>query len=279
MSSLVACLALLALLAGLPAWADHGGDRAATVAIAPLPGAGGSEDQHALLIEDAGPSRPLVVLVPDHVGADYRSWFHADALLHAGLDVLVLEPAAERPAGMLDALFAALLAAQEGKVGGHQRGQVGLFGFGPAGEAAMLAALEPKAAARAGEDGPRFAGHVALYPTCGPDLAAALLREPPEPPTAAPVLIVQPWAEAGPSQGGWNCSGLTADAAEGRDERVTLRRYDWTGYGFDLEPNSPRHVLPHPTGEGALIAVPDPGAAELARRDIAAFLRGALGRR
>jgi hypothetical protein len=82
-----------------------------------------------------------------------------------------------------------------------------------------------------------------------------------------------------PSCGCAAASGLTGDAAaEGRDERVTLRRYGWTGYGFDLEPTTPRQVLPHPTGEGILVAVPEPGAAELARRDIAHFLRAALAR-
>jgi dienelactone hydrolase len=219
-----------------------------------------------------------VVLVPDHLGADHRSWFHADALLHAGLDVLVLEPEAERPAAMLDPLFAVLQAARANLGGIGMRHRVGLFGFGPAGEAALLAAFERLAAARAGEDGPRFDGHVALYPTCGADLAGELWAEPASAPTAAPVLIVQPWVEAPTGAGGWNCTGLTGDAAaEGRDERVTLRHYEWTGYGFDLEPTTSRQILPHPTGEGMLVAVPEPGAAELARRDIAAFLRAALG--
>jgi hypothetical protein len=76
------------------------------------------------------------------------------------------------------------------------------------------------------------------------------------------VLIVQPWVEALPGARGWDCSGLTDDAAaEGRDERVTLRRCDWTGSGFDLDPTTPRQVLPHPTGEGVLVAVSEPGAA------------------
>jgi hypothetical protein len=275
----LALIALLALASLHPAQAKHGQDRASTVAIAPLPQTADRAGLPGLLLEGGAGTQPLVLLVADHLGADHRTWFHAEALLHAGLDVLVLEPPADRAEGMLDALFAALAAARDGTGELGRRARVGLFGLGTGGEATLLAAFEHAAARRLGEGGSRFDGHVALYPTCGPDLARALAAEPPLPPTGAPVLIVQPWPEQVPGQGGWDCSALTSDAAsEGRDERVTVRRFDWTGYGFDLEPNSPRHVLPHPTGEGALVAVPEPGAAELARRDITFFLWSALVR-
>jgi hypothetical protein len=89
------------------------------------------------------------------------------------------------------------------------------------------------------------------------------------------LLLLQPWAEVAP--GGRACSALAAEAApEGRSERVTALRYAWTGYGFDLDPGSPRHILPHPAGDGPLVAVPEPGASELARRAIVDFLRAAL---
>ena len=132
-----------------------------------------------------------MVIAVDHVGVDQRVWFHGQALLEAGLHVLVLDPGAQAAPEMLDAFFAILAAVRGGSASlSPPPSRVAILGFGTAGEAALLAAHEDEAEPRLGRDGPRFDAHVALYPTCGPVLSSALAAAPS--PTSAPLLLSSP---------------------------------------------------------------------------------------
>jgi hypothetical protein len=120
-----------------------------------------------------------------------------------------------------------------------------------------------------------FDAIAAVAPSCGPDLAAAVAAG--EAPDGAPLLLVQPWAEdAAPARAAC-AAGLsqTGDDPALR-ERVSVLRFPWAGPGFDLPPLGPRAVLLHPSGDGPLDAAPEPGAAALALRAVAAFFRAAL---
>ncbi|WP_431271469.1 hypothetical protein [Dankookia sp. P2] len=146
--------------------------------------------------------RPLVVILPDHLGLDARAGFHAEALLAGGLSVLAVAlPAAEgvalgdrlRPhpretAAVAPALLPGLLRLlRRLSPGAGPPRPVGVLGFGTGGEAALLAAqaeLWPP-------DGPRFAAHAALYPTCGSQ-ALRRSRLGGAPTTGAPLLLIIP---------------------------------------------------------------------------------------
>ncbi|MFC7475588.1 dienelactone hydrolase family protein [Dankookia sp. GCM10030260] len=226
----------------------------------------------------AAAGRPVVVILPDHLGRDARVGFHAEALLAQGLAVLAIDlPAAEGielgdrlrprppdPAEAAPALLPGLLALlRQLSTGEGQPRPVGVLGFGTGGEAALLAAQADRA-------GPRFAAHAALYPTCA---SAALRRDrlAGAPTSGAPLLLIIPHGGgAGDMPGG--CARLyLPSGAPGRDP-VTLHGYDSLGYGFDLWP-----AVAWATGDAGFDPLRfDALRARLARREIAAFFAAAL---
>ncbi len=195
--------------------------------------------------EEAG--RPVVLIVPDHLGLDARAALYGRALREAGLSMVALDlppwpgndrwspllPAAPDNPGAAETMLPVLAEAlrrlaPEGSaigVGGGRR--IGVLGFGPGGEAALLAA---HAGMLGGATG--VAAHAALYPTCaGPRLPA--LRGADAPTTGAPVLAIIPHAGgAGDMPGG--CAVLFDGWEPLRTERVTVLPFDSLGYGFDL---------------------------------------------
>jgi dienelactone hydrolase len=214
--------------------------------------------------------RPLVVILPDHLGLDARAGFHAEALLARGLSVLPVALPAATEVGLSDrlrpgppvadgaaaALLPGLLALRRRLAAGPGR-PIGVLGFGTGGEAALLAARAPA--------GRGFAAHAALYPTCG---------GPPWPigaVPAGPILLIQPHpGGAGDLPEG---CGLVPDppAAPAADQ-VTLLGYDSLGHGFDLWPA----IAWQKQDAGFDPLRFDALRAALARRDIAGFFAAVL---
>jgi dienelactone hydrolase len=225
--------------------------------------------------------RPVVVILPDHLGLDARAGFHAEALLALGLSVLpVALPAAEgtelgdrlRPhpsesAEMAPALLPGLRALlRRLSPGAGPPRPVGVLGFGTGGEAALLAAQ----AEAWPPGGPRFAAHAALYPTCA---SQALRRDrlAGAPATGARLLLVVPHGGgAGDTPGG--CAWLYPPSGPPGSDPVTLRGYDSLGYGFDLWP-----AVAWEAGDAGFDPLRfDALRARLARRELAAFFAAAL---
>ncbi|TDH60065.1 hypothetical protein E2C06_24265 [Dankookia rubra] len=263
---------LLALAPGLP--------RAAGCA-ADLPLAAEAPPPAPLRPDWEAVGRPVVVVLPDHLGLDARAAFHAEALLARGLAVLpVALPAdggtdlgdrlrphapgsAEAAPQLLPGLFALLrrLSAAAGP-----RRPVGVLGFGTGGEAALLAAQ----AAATGLGGPRFGAHAALYPTCA---SQALRRErlAGAATTGAPLLLIIPHdGTAGEMPGG--CARLYPASGPPGEDPVTLRGYDSLGYGFDFWP-----AVAWQAGDAGFDPLRfDALRARLARDELAAFFAAAL---
>ncbi len=252
----------------------------------------------------AGAAPPVLVLLGDAGGFDERVALYAPALTALGIAVLALDPDGARgvdaeappeaflpatPAEALHDALSALHALRHGGAdpapgggGGARRRRVGLLGLGAGGEAAVLASFRRALAGlpEAGDGaapggGGELDAIAAVAPSCGPDLAAAVAAG--EAPDGAPLLLVQPWAEdAAPARAACAAGLSQAGDDPALRERVSVLRFPWAGPGFDLPPLGPRAVLLHPSGDGPLDAAPEPGAAALALRAVAAFFRAAL---
>lgn len=199
--------------------------------------------------------RPLVLILPDHLGLDARAAFHAQGLLEAGIGVVAIDlpagpgeegwgrllPAAPHRPGAAGVMLDALVAELRRSAAAGRR--IGVLGFGLGGEAALLAAQE---AAMAGAP-MRLAAHAALYPTCtGPRLPA--LRAASAPTTGAPVLAIIPHAGgAGDMPGG--CVALFDGWEDRRDGALALLPFDSLGYAFDLWPAEALVPKPLPTAQ------------------------------
>lgn len=178
-------------------------------------------------------------------------------------------PAAPERAGAAEAILPLLLR-ELGRLAGPGR-RTGVLGFGPGGEAALLAA---HVAALDGTEA-RFAAHAALYPTCAGPLLPRL-RATGAATTGAPVLAILPHAGgAGDLPDG--CGPLFDGWAPPRPGEVQVLAFDSLGYGFDLWPAAALEAM---RGDAAL-AGPDPLRFDvlrtgLAREVLVRFFRQAL---
>lgn len=227
--------------------------------------------------------QPLVLIVPDHLGLDARAAHYGRALRAVGLGTLelplppwpdpggwgrVLPAAPERP-GAAEAILPALLRALERRAAPGRR--IGVLGFGPGGEAALLAAH----AATLGGTAARFAAHAALYPSCAGPLLPRL-RAMGAATTGAPVLAILPHA-GGAGDLADGCGPLFDGWAPQRPEALHLLAFDSLGYGFDLWPATALEAM---RGDAAQPA-PDPLRFDvlrtgLAREALVRFFRQAL---
>ncbi len=227
--------------------------------------------------------KPLVLILPDHLGLDARAAHYGRALRAAGLGVLELPlspwpdpggwgrllPAAPARPGAAEAILPVLRRMLERLAVPGRR--IGVLGFGPGGEAALLAA---HAAALDGTEA-RFAAHAALYPTCAGPLLPRL-RAMGAATTGAPVLAILPHAGgAGDLPDG--CGPLFDGWAPQQPEALQLLAFDSLGYGFDLWPAAALEAM----REDATQAGPDPLRFDvlrtgLARESLVRFFRQAL---
>jgi dienelactone hydrolase len=236
-------LPLLALLAAAPAAAEP----VASLVALPDPLRTGR------LVSPAGEvTPPLVILLPDALGADGREEPYVDSLLARGVASLVLglgedldHPAVSQadPAASTGAVAIAIGWAV---AAGYRAEAIGLMGFGAGGRAVLA--------------GGAAAPALALYPGC---------RDLPLP--AAPALIVQ--------------GGLDAADCGTLRPHLRLRLLPDAGHGWDAPGAiwpSPGPLLPDPIGEGFKRARADHAAtleaAELAADWFETFLQPSRAR-
>ncbi len=228
-----AALILLPLLAAAPAQAQP----AALLRLPPPAGLG------QLLLPDAA-SPPLVIILPDALGADRREDAYRDALWLRGIATLLLGLGEDReisdtavePAASPEAARAAIAWARRDGFG-----RIGLLGFGLGARGALAAGAEVPA--------------VALYPRC-----MGL------PAPAAPALVIQGAEDAE------GCAALPAG--------VTLHLLPGVAHGWDapgaVAPGA-GPVLPDPAGgPGRLRARADPAATQAAATEAAEWLAASL---
>ena len=187
---------------------------------------------------------PVVVILPDALGDDGRAEPYGEALLSRGIAVFALDfdALAGRDAGGSPLLKATDWIARDTRL---DPARIGLLGCGAGGRAAL----------ESGTGRPV----VALYPGCqGLGLAEA-----------GPALIL--YGTEAEDTGA--CAGLTAPSG------VEMRPVPGAGHGWDVVGTLwlAAMTLPHPSGEGSVRAVPNPGAtlegAEMAAHHIEAALR------
>lgn len=218
--------------------------------------------------------RPVVVMLPDHLGADARLAFHAAPLLARGIGVVVptvpavsdlgerLRPRPAADPAAAKALLPGLRALLHHLAAEAPGRPLALFGFGTGGDAALLVA------ATGGVPGLRAVA--ALYPGCAwPALKAA--RAAGAPPPDLPHLLVLPHGgAAGDLPDG--CADLYPTPPAPARDRVTLRGYDGLGHGFDIWPAQAWQDRDPGFDWRRFDAV----RALLARQEVAGFLAGAL---
>jgi dienelactone hydrolase len=238
--------------------------------------------EEAQLEEWQAAGGPVVIMVPDHLGVDERCAYYAAPLLRSGIAVLPLDLPPEpgfdrhgsrlllraphlpgRAEAILPALFGTLAAlrAEWDKIHPGQQRPIGVLGFGPGGEAVLLAAHA---------DGPmHFDAYAALYPTCsGPRLASLVSSHAPT--AGAPILIVLA-SESDAGEAVTGCGALFDNPVQ--PDPFKVRTYSSTSYGFDLWPAvSEARARRDPHGRGGLDAArPDVATARLAREDVTGF--------
>lgn len=227
-----AALVLISLLAAWPALAQP----TALLRLPPPAGMG------QLLLPD-GTAPPLVILLPDTLGADRREDAYRDALWARGVATLLLGLGEDRevfeaPVEPAASAEAARLAIAWGRAEGF--GAIGLLGFGLGGRGALAAGAEVPV--------------VALYPRC-PGLPAP----------AAPALVIQGAEDAE------GCAALPPG--------VTLRLLPGVAHGWDapgaMWPGT-SVVLPDPAGGERLRVRADPAATQTAATEAAEWLAAAL---
>jgi len=175
-------------------------------------------------------------------------------------------------ANLADALAALQLLATHPRV---DPARIGVIGFSRGGQVALYSALEPLRRAIVGDDGPRFAAHVALYPSCSIPYHAAQV-------TGAPILMLLGAADDyTPPR---HCRAY-ADWFRGRGAPVRAVEYAGAYHDFDV-PEPPRFRPALQTARACPAEVDvDMGAVRrldtgeaLRGADAGAFLRGCMQR-
>ena len=163
-------------------------------------------------------------------------------------------------ANLADALAALRLLATHPRV---DPARIGVIGFSRGGQVALYSALEPLRRAVVDEAGPRFAAHVALYPSCSIPYRAAQV-------TGAPILMLLGAADDyTPPQ---PCRAY-ADWFRGRGAPVRAVEYAGAYHDFDV-PEPPR-FRPALQSARACNAEVDVEAGAVRRLDTGEALRGA----
>jgi dienelactone hydrolase len=233
----------IALLLGLLSSAAMAQERPATLMRLPHP-AGVA----MLVTPETGGDHPLVVILPDALGADSRDELYVDSLLARGIASLrvglgadpdkpdgLVEPGAS-PEAIAPAVNWALLA-------GYADHRIAVLGFGLGGRAALAGAAGLPA--------------VALYPGC----AGLAMAE------GGPSLVLQGADEAG------DCAALPAPPS------MSLHLLAGAGHAWDAPGAvwpSPGPVLPNPAGGDRLRSRTDPETTRAAAELVAAWIERRL---
>ena len=203
-----------------------------------------------LLVRGEAPPLGAVVILPDSMGPDRRHDWAIDAMVGAGLLVLLVQESEGNPAAA--ALAAGALVA-DGLMPSHR---VAALGHGAGG---LLAAAA---------DYP-FAARVLHYPGCAAlaDVAVPQAR-----------LLVLHGAEDEFNSVA-QCSQAAADL-RARGSEVTRQVYRSAGYAWDIPHYGAERasLVPAPGQAGRVLAITVPGLGEIAAADSTRFILAAFGR-
>jgi dienelactone hydrolase len=204
----------------------------------------------AVLVRGEAPPLGAVVILPDSMGPDRRHDWAIDAMVGAGLLVLVVQAPEASPAA---ASLAARTLVADGLVPSNR---VAVLGHGAGG---LLAAAA---------DFP-FAARVLHYPGCA---ALADVAGPP-----APLLVLHGVED--PVNSAEQC-GLAAAELRAKGSEVTRLAYRSAGYAWDMPHYGAERVslVPAPGQNGRVRAITVPGLAEIAAADSTRFILAAFGR-
>lgn len=228
---------------------------------------------------------PAVVVVHGSAGVDSRGALYARALNEAGIATLEIDMWAARgwlggttgrprgvPETLPDAFGALRFLAALPRI---DPARIGIMGFSWGGVVTMLTATEPYAAASEGEQGLRFAAHLAHYPVCWvynvvPGYAFRDL-------TGAPVRIQAGQLDAYDLPD--TCPMLVRSLPEEARALVSVTVYPSATHAWDrLQPAmTVFDPFSHLGAGGTVDFVPDPGKAFQARAAAVEFFQEAFG--
>ncbi len=205
----------------------------------------------AVLIQPDIPFVPagVVIMLPDSMGPDRREDLYIDALIRAGVQVLSLLPTDDEPPPSPELAAQALISLLQA-----DPSRIAVLGFGAGGLAAAAA------------DYP-FAARVLLYPGCASLTDVA--------PTDTRLLLLHGTDD--PSNTPAQCAAASHQLRE-RGAEVTRVAYLGVGYGWDMPQIGYERatLMPIPGQAGRVLAVPQPGVAEIAASRSTHFILAAF---